>query len=491
MPQQTRDASLGQAQFGANGGAQMPQLAALAAAETTAEALDRALEIVQQLGAEVESATVRCAVGRVLERSYSVDERAANWPRQTIEAVIPGGQTRLGITCAGEMPPHLVREVEAVAQLAVLRSELCERRLWKSGAAENEAPDPGDGSLVSHSAAGRALDRQISRAAKSPHSVLITGETGTGKTTAARHIHERSERGNRPFVEVNCAAIPEALLESELFGYERGAFTGAVNSKRGQFEEADGGTLFLDEIGELTPAMQAKLLKALEEKSVRRLGATRAVRCNARLLAATSQNLREMMRDGTFREDLYYRLEVLEIRTTPLRERPDDIPLLIARRLEKEQQLLRLENDLEIEAAAVEALCRYEWPGNIRQLHNVVAKLAAYAEEGAPITLEDVQRTLHQQAPDSHQTFEPESSPESPAGQLHLVEKHGEIALPADVLRLRPAETLKKYMARVKVCAIEATRARAGGNMFEAARRLGVAYPTLNQGLKKARTNAA
>lgn len=230
-------------------------------------------------------------------------------------------------------------------------------------------------------------------------------------------------------------------------------------------------------------------MKALEEKSVRRLGATRPVRCNARLLAATSQNLREMMRDGTFREDLYYRLEVLEIRTTPLRERPDDIPLLIERRLAKEQQLLGLENCLEIEATAVEALRLYEWPGNIRQLHNVVAKLAAYAEEGAPITLEDVQRTLRQQAPDNEQAPQPDHEP--PAGQLHLVEKHGEIALPVDVLRLRPAETLKKYMARVKVCAIEATRARSGGNMFEAARRLGVAYPTLNQGLKKARTNAA
>jgi len=220
------------------------------------------------------------------------------------------------------------------------------------------------------------LDAEMTRVANSSHPVLITGESGTGKTTVAQIIHQRSPRATACLVDINCAALPEALIESELFGFEKGAFTGATGRKKGLFEVAENGTLFLDEIGELRTEVQAKLLKAIEQQKIRRLGGTKDIKCDVRVLAASSRNLQRMVRLRTFREDLYYRLAVFELDIPPLRDRRDDINELVYRQFLIEQNTLGLTPPLRIDERAMNELCDYSWPGNIRQLNNVVIRLA-------------------------------------------------------------------------------------------------------------------
>jgi two-component system response regulator HydG len=210
--------------------------------------------------------------------------------------------------------------------------------------------------------------------------VLLLGESGTGKELLARALHEHSPRMGRPFVVVNCAALPESILEAELFGHERGAFTGAVARKEGRIERAHGGTLFLDEVGELSPPVQAKLLRVLQEGELERVGGTETLSVDFRLVSATNRDLAAAVRDGTFREDLYYRLNVIEIRPPPLRERPEDILLLA-------EHFLRIHarkngkpiGGLTDEARA--ALSRYRWPGNVRELENVMERAVVLTRE--------------------------------------------------------------------------------------------------------------
>jgi transcriptional regulator with PAS, ATPase and Fis domain len=207
--------------------------------------------------------------------------------------------------------------------------------------------------------------RLLERAGPSEKAILIQGESGTGKELVARALHQQSRRSGQPMVVINCAALPEALLESELFGHERGSFTGAVNAKPGLFEVADGSTLFIDEIGELPGSLQAKLLRVLEDGSLRRIGSVQERRVNVRLLAATNRNLAEEVEAGRFREDLYYRINVMSLELPALRERSGDIPLLVAHFLGP---------GWEIEPAALEAMQRYSWPGNVRQLINALER---------------------------------------------------------------------------------------------------------------------
>ena len=213
----------------------------------------------------------------------------------------------------------------------------------------------------------------IDQAGPSEATVLILGESGTGKELVAEGLHHASLRANRPLIKVNCAALPDDLLESELFGYEKGAFTGAIKDKPGRFQLADGGTLFLDEIGEIPLALQAKLLRALQEKIVEPLGSVKPVATDVRILAATNRDLKSQVEAGRFREDLYYRLAVLEIRIPPLRERRDDLPLLVSfllRRLGRKNS----KNIRTVTPAFLDALSSYDWPGNVRELENVLER---------------------------------------------------------------------------------------------------------------------
>jgi transcriptional regulator with PAS, ATPase and Fis domain len=311
-------------------------------------------------------------------------------------------------------------------------------------------------SMLGTSPQMRELTLEISRAARSNHSVLIKGESGTGKTTAANMIHEQSARSAKAFVDINCAALPDALLESELFGYEKGAFTGAGTTKKGLFETAEGGTLFLDEIGEMKPELQAKLLTAIEQKKIRRLGSTKDIQCDVRIITASSRDIQTMIKDGRFREELYYRIAVLEIQIVPLRERPSDIAPIIKSRLQHEQQLTARETPFQIDEAALTALSLYDWPGNIRQLQNIVSRLTARLSDNESITQADVYSQLPYEVP--------------------LDE--GSIFLPAAARVIQPDEDLFTYIARVQLLAIEAATI-SEGNHTQASKRLGYRRPSL------------
>ncbi len=230
--------------------------------------------------------------------------------------------------------------------------------------------------IIGESLAMRGLLSLIKKVAPTDATVLIMGESGTGKELVATSLHENSLRKSKPFIKLNCAAIPAELLESELFGHERGAFTGATKFKPGKFDMADKGTLFLDEIGDMPLKLQSKILRVIQEKEFYRVGGSSTVKVDVRFIASTNQNLEKMVQDGAFREDLYYRLNVFTLHLPPLRERKEDIPLLVDRFLQN------LPKKVEISSIALQMIMAYSWPGNIRELKNVIESAAVIAENG-------------------------------------------------------------------------------------------------------------
>jgi PAS domain S-box-containing protein len=303
--------------------------------------------------------------------------------------------------------------VTAVLKLSPFRwiafvQDLRERDRTASIEEEHVAPNQDFEEMVGTSAALKRILQQAEVVAPTDATVLILGETGTGKELVARAVHRMSPRRNFPFVSLNCAAIPTGLLESELFGYERGAFTGALQQKIGRFEMAHRGTLFLDEVGDIPLDLQPKLLRALQEKAFERLGGTKTIPIDVRLLAATNRNLTQMMGDKLFRSDLYYRLKVFPITTPPLRDRPEDIPML-ARHFTKRYASKMDRNVESIPAATMQALVKWHWPGNIRELENFIERAVILSrgpklrapidelqrqvvEDGSGATLEEVER---------------------------------------------------------------------------------------------------
>jgi transcriptional regulator with PAS, ATPase and Fis domain len=240
----------------------------------------------------------------------------------------------------------------------------------------------------------KALNRHIRTAADCNLTVLICGESGTGKELVARAIHSQSARAQKPFVSLNCGTLTETLLESELFGYEPGAFTGAVKKKKGLFEAAHTGTIFLDEIAELSASCQVKLLRVLQESAVRPVGGNSETLVDVRVIAATNRDLAQEMGSGRFREDLYYRIAVLTITTPPLREHQSDIPGLADHFLQHAQRSLARSGEHKIESDAITALASYAWPGNVRQLRHVLERLVATLPDGVTITAKDIYRAL-------------------------------------------------------------------------------------------------
>ncbi len=289
----------------------------------------------------------------------------------------------------------------------------------------------------------------VKKVANSTVSVLIRGESGVGKELIAKKIHELSERNRRTFVKVSCAAIPETLLESELFGYEKGAFTGAYSTKKGLLELADGGTIFFDEIGDISPAIQAKLLRVLQEKEFLRLGGTKEIKVDVRIVSATNKNLEEAIREGKFREDLFYRLNVITIFIPPLRERKGDIPLLVHHFIKKYNKLMnrKFEN---IEEEALKVLINYEWPGNVRELENVIERAIVLGEEPI-IRKEDILLT--------------------PDTQMKLFQS--------------PVSSLKSSIHFIEKKAIEDALERVGFNISKAADLLGIKRTTFYYKMKK------
>lgn len=311
-------------------------------------------------------------------------------------------------------------------------------------------------SFVGRSASMQSLWQQIERVLESDVTVCVFGESGTGKELVAQAIHARGRRRRGPFVAINCASIPAALQESELFGHERGAFTGAVGAHRGRFEQASGGTLFLDELGEMSASTQAALLRALQERKIRRVGGTTEVPIDVRVVCATHRDLAAEVKAGRFREDLYFRLVVYPLQVPPLRERLDDIPLLIGHF----SQLLKADAGREIHrvsADALDALTHHHWPGNVRELQNVVHR-AMLACDGDQIELSHLPLELR-------------------AASLPSIAARPQAATPAQDLRREgePVLSLVELERRAIMQALEAS----GGNVGKAAKLLGLGRATL------------
>ncbi|WP_456420184.1 sigma-54-dependent transcriptional regulator [Thermovibrio sp.] len=269
-------------------------------------------------------------------------------------------------------------------------SSLLEKFLKKEKGDESSAVPEGE--VIGSSKKMQEVFKLIGKVARSSITVLITGESGTGKEVVARAIHKYSDRKDRPFITVNCAALPPNLLEAELFGYEKGAFTGAVSSKRGLFEQADGGTIFLDEIGELPLELQAKLLRVLQDKEVRRIGSEKSRKVDVRIIAATNRNLEEEVKRGSFREDLYFRLNVVKIELPPLRERRDDVISLAHHFIRKFAREFKLPLK-ELSEDAVNFLLSYSFPGNVRELENMILRAMVLSSTGC-ITASDLKPSI-------------------------------------------------------------------------------------------------
>lgn len=302
--------------------------------------------------------------------------------------------------------------------------------------------------IVSKNAKMRALFELIRDVASLKSTILIEGESGTGKELVARAIHDAGDRAQKPFVPVSCAALSESLLESELFGYERGAFTGASSQRKGKFELADGGTLFLDEMGDIPPKLQADLLRVLQERQFFRVGGSEEVKVDVRVIAATHRNLKEAMQQGTFRSDLFYRLNVISIALPPLRERLEDVPLLAAHFMERLSAELGKQG-LVLSEGATRALLDYDWPGNVRELENAMERAIV---------------TCHTKTLD--------------AGDFAFLRRAGTGVSPAEFLKGMTLEQLERQ-------AVSATLQRTGWNVKEAAAVLGIDRSTLYDKMKR------
>jgi len=308
--------------------------------------------------------------------------------------------------------------------------------------------------MIGRSPAMQEIFATITKVAEYKTTVLVTGESGTGKELIARAIHYHSPRANKPLVTVNCGAIPESLLESELFGHRKGAFTDAIRDKRGLFEEADGGSIFLDEIGELPRSLQVKLLRVLQEEEIKRLGDTRSIKIDVRVLAATTKDLAGEVKAGHFRDDLFYRINVLQVTVPPLRERAGDLGLLIQHFVDKTAKRLGLQVN-QVDPAVLRALQRYLWPGNVRELENVIERAMVMAG-GRTIELEDL--------PPALQEAQAQTSP----------------LLPDD-----GALSIKEASRRLERELIRRALEKTGGNRTQAAKLLEISHPALLYKIKE------
>ena len=362
---------------------------------------------------------------------------------------------------------YLLKPVHMPELLEVLEKAVRSRRLMADPVVLGSEPAASKEAIIGSSRSMQAIFKEIGRIAARPVPVLIRGETGTGKELIARAIFQHSDRSNRPFIAVNCAAIPETLLESELFGHERGAFTGAEARRIGRFEQAEGGTMFLDEIGDMIPGTQVKLLRVLQEKTIQRLGGRELIPVNVRILAATHRDLEAAVAAKEFREDLLYRINLVTITIPPLHQRSEDIPELVNYFLRRHGPDLGVDRP-DIRAEALDLLQRHAWPGNVRELENTVRK-ALLLSRGYPIDVELMQQAI--------------SDSPSATNRAGLPFVH-HIAAALDSARLGQAEGVyHRVMADVERELLTQAITLADGNLTQAARWLGITRLTLREKL--------
>ncbi len=329
-------------------------------------------------------------------------------------------------------------------------------------------------SLVGTSRSVIKVRELMAQVADKDVNVLITGESGTGKEVVARNLHYNSHRRHKPFVPVNCGAIPNELLESELFGHEKGAFTGAVTSRAGRFELAQGGTIFLDEIGDMPLHMQVKLLRVLQERTFERVGGAKTIEADVRVIAATHQNLEKLIEEGKFREDLYYRINVFPIEMPPLRERTEDIPLLL------NELVARIENEkrgsIRFNSASIMALCRHDWPGNVRELANLVERLLITHPYGV-IGVSDLPKRFRHVDEIDEETQE----------QLEQAQQQGPGYISMDTPALIPVNgiDLKEYLSSLECNLIRQALDDSNGVVARAAEKLRIRRTTLVEKMRK------
>lgn len=332
-------------------------------------------------------------------------------------------------------------------------------------------------SLVGTSRAIQQVRQMMQQVADTEASVLILGESGTGKEVVARNLHYHSKRREAPFVPVNCGAIPAELLESELFGHEKGAFTGAISSRAGRFELANGGTLFLDEIGDMPLPMQVKLLRVLQERTFERVGSNKTQSADVRIIAATHKDLEKMIEEGSFREDLYYRLNVFPIEMAPLRERIEDIPLLMNELISRMEHEKR--GSIRFNSAAIMSLCRHDWPGNVRELANLVERMAIMHPYGVIGVAELPKKFRHVDDEDEQLSSLREELQERDALMGNLPSLESGALLPPEGI------DLKEYLGNLEQDLIQQALDDAAGVVARAAERLRIRRTTLVEKMRK------
>jgi two-component system response regulator AtoC len=349
--------------------------------------------------------------------------------------------------------------------------------------------------IIGTSALMQEVFKMIERVADCDSTILILGESGTGKELVARALHFNSRRQFAPFVPVNCSALPENLLESELFGHRKGAFTGAINDKKGLFQEADGGTIFLDEIGSMSPMLQSRLLRVLQEREVRRVGDNIPVYVNVRVLAATNEPLEERIKEGTFREDLYYRINVIPITLPPVRERVEDIPLLVAHFL-KDKTHPRNGQPYQMTREAMEVLFSHDWPGNVRELENAIERACTLCESNI-IQVHDLPPGLHRYANKSSSDTVIETRPGAPPQSLVVLseslyplglsdakQNFPNSNLPASAAP-EAIGSLKTFLRDQELAYLNRALTQSGGDKEKAAELLGISLATLYRKLSE------
>lgn len=376
--------------------------------------------------------------------------------------------------------PFDLSQLQSLLDIALTVSQLAHRPT----VGDRQSLNKTNQTLVGKSAAMREVFKAIGRVAGQAVPVLITGESGTGKELVAHAIHQHSNRHDRPFLAINCAAMPETLIESELFGYEKGAFTGALRQRIGKFEQADGGTLFLDEIGELTLGGQAKLLRVLQDGSFQRLGGDQIIHTNVRLIAATNRDLAALVAEGQFRRDLYFRLAVFTIHLPPLRERPDDIAELAYYFLQR--YAVELQRPVrEISLRALDRLCQYSWPGNVRELQSVI-KQALMRATGGVVLAEFLPAYFCNSSPNP-----PKIAAQSQSTALNAGQPSTNVALTQWLTQLVQQSLAKgtttlydEVISQVERELIALVMAHTRGNQLEACRILGLSPKTLRSRLR-------